>query len=571
MASAARGIAGSRRVNPLSSWTEEQRSAYLYRACAEAEAGTVRADLFTRLAGEAEAQGVIWRAQLTARGHPPPPPFVPDSRTLLVAWLVKLLGPRRMKAVLAAMKVRGMAVYGTSFGVESGHATPHRRRQYRIPPSQPRRWRQPARGRLWRQRWTRVERKPDPRRRRRQQRSAPDPCYRRGGTCRRRLRDGSRRNVSVRSQRELYEYQIGLERDELKQYPEAEAQELALIYAAKGLPQKEATKLAKQIVADPEHALDTLRARGTRASIPQSLAPPSARQQARSRRSPVAPRCRSRPSCSRRGRARCCSAWWSRASPSSASVRRCRSSPAAARGTPARACCCSARSQARSPSGSGASSVSRLADRGAGRAGASRRVRLPRSALPAPVPVITLKPGREKSLAQRHPWIFSGAIERIDGDPGPGDTITVVAADGAWLALAAYSPASQIRARAWSFTAGEAIDEAFFARAVQRAVAARAPLLDADHTGARLVHGESDGLPGVIADRYGDVIVLQCLADGCGALAGRARRRTGHGHGDALRLRTLRRRSARAGGLAHAQRRTAWRAATQCEHPRGRA
>ena len=86
-------------MNPLSSWTEEQRSAFLYRACAEAEGGTVRAELFARLAGEAEAQGAIWRAQLTARGHPPPPPYTPDSRTLLVARMVKLLGPRRMKSV----------------------------------------------------------------------------------------------------------------------------------------------------------------------------------------------------------------------------------------------------------------------------------------------------------------------------------------------------------------------------------------------------------------------------------------------------------------------------------------
>jgi len=62
----------------------------------------------------------------------------------------------------------------------------------------------------------------------------------------------------VRSQRELYEYQIGLERDELDQYPEAEAQELALIYAAKGLPKKEAMRVAQKIVADPDHALDTL-------------------------------------------------------------------------------------------------------------------------------------------------------------------------------------------------------------------------------------------------------------------------------------------------------------------------
>ena len=111
-------------MNPLASWVEEQRSAFLYRACAEAEAGTVRADLFQRLAGEAEAQAAIWRAQLTARGHPPPPPFVPDSRTQLVARLVKVFGPRRLKAVLAAMKVRGMSIYGTSLGGESGHAMP---------------------------------------------------------------------------------------------------------------------------------------------------------------------------------------------------------------------------------------------------------------------------------------------------------------------------------------------------------------------------------------------------------------------------------------------------------------
>src|SRR6185295_5702276 len=111
-------------MNPLESWVEEQRSAFLYRACAQAETGTVRAELFQRLAGEAEAQAAIWRAQLTARGHPPPPPYHPDSRTQLVARLVRLLGPRRMKAVLAAMKVRGMAVYGTSLGTESGHAMP---------------------------------------------------------------------------------------------------------------------------------------------------------------------------------------------------------------------------------------------------------------------------------------------------------------------------------------------------------------------------------------------------------------------------------------------------------------
>src|SRR5437870_10392916 len=96
--------------NPLEAWVEEQRSAYLYHACADAEAGTPRADLFTRLAGEAEAQAAIWRAQLTASGKPAPAPFVPDSRTRLVARLIRWLGPRRLKSVLAAMKVRGMAI-----------------------------------------------------------------------------------------------------------------------------------------------------------------------------------------------------------------------------------------------------------------------------------------------------------------------------------------------------------------------------------------------------------------------------------------------------------------------------
>ena len=108
-------------MNPLESWTEEQRSAYLYRACATAEAGTVRAELFRRLAGEAEAQAAIWRAQLTAKGHPAPAPFLPDARTRLVAWLVGRFGPRRLRGILAAMKVRGMAVYGVASAREPGH------------------------------------------------------------------------------------------------------------------------------------------------------------------------------------------------------------------------------------------------------------------------------------------------------------------------------------------------------------------------------------------------------------------------------------------------------------------
>jgi VIT1/CCC1 family predicted Fe2+/Mn2+ transporter len=245
-------------VNPLSSWTEEQRSAFLYRACAEAEAGTVRADLFTRLAGEAEAQATIWRAQLTARGHPPPPPYAPDSRTELVARLVKLLGPRRMRSVLAAMKVRGMAIYGTSLGAESGHAPPMAGGTIEF------RHRNLGGGGNLRAAVFGVN-----------DGLVSNASLILGvagastdahlvlvsgvaGLAAGAFAMAAGEYVSVRSQRELFEYQIGLERDELKQYPEAEAQELALIYAAKGLPQREATKLAKQIVADPEHALDTL-------------------------------------------------------------------------------------------------------------------------------------------------------------------------------------------------------------------------------------------------------------------------------------------------------------------------
>src|SRR6188768_296984 len=85
--------------NPLESWTEEQRSALLYRTCAEAERDSARAELFRRLAGEAEAQAAIWRAQLTARGHPAPTPYVPDTRTRLVMALVSKLGPRRMRSM----------------------------------------------------------------------------------------------------------------------------------------------------------------------------------------------------------------------------------------------------------------------------------------------------------------------------------------------------------------------------------------------------------------------------------------------------------------------------------------
>ncbi len=128
---------------------------------------------------------------------------------------------------------------------------------------------------------------------------------------------------------------------------------------------------------------------------------------------------------------------------------------------------------------------------------------------------LILKPGREKSLLRRHPWIFSGAVARMQGEPESGDTVAVRAADGQFLATAAYSPVSQIRARVWSWDEKETIDAGFLRARLRRAIDARERLVPADASDAlRLVHGESDGLPGVIADRYGEVVVLQLLTAG---------------------------------------------------------
>ena len=129
-------------------------------------------------------------------------------------------------------------------------------------------------------------------------------------------------------------------------------------------------------------------------------------------------------------------------------------------------------------------------------------------------PAVRLKPARDRSVAHRHPWIFAGAIDDVVGDPQSGDTVSIVAAGGEALAVAAYSPASQIRARVWTFDPGETVDDAFIADRIGRAAALRAPMFDSKHDAARLVHGESDGLPGVVADRYANVVVLQLTSAG---------------------------------------------------------
>jgi VIT1/CCC1 family predicted Fe2+/Mn2+ transporter len=236
----------------MDGWREEMRSAYLYRIMAEAEAGTPRAELFRGLAAEAESQAQIWARQAGTAA----PEYVPDLRARTVAALVRRCGPRPLRAVLVAMKVRGLSVY--SHAVPGHHPVP-----------------------------TTLE----------------DVGKRHhgvsgGGNLRAAVfgvNDGLVSNaslilgvagasannsiillsgvagllagafsmaageyVSVRSQREMFEHQIGLERDELAQYPDEEAEELALIYAARGLAREDALRLAKAIIADPAQALDTL-------------------------------------------------------------------------------------------------------------------------------------------------------------------------------------------------------------------------------------------------------------------------------------------------------------------------
>jgi VIT1/CCC1 family predicted Fe2+/Mn2+ transporter len=240
-------------MRELESWKEEQRSVYLYRAVAAAEEGSTRSGLFNELAREAEKQAAIWAGRAREAGSRVPDHYAPDLRALLVARLVRRFGVRPLRGVLAAMKVRGMSLYAVPFPKHLKARS--------------------------------VE---DARRR----------TVESGGNLRAAVfgvNDGLISNaslimgiagatddhafillsgaagliagafsmaageyVSMRSQREMYEYQIGLEREELDHYPDAEAEELALIYEERGLPRDEAVSIAKKIVADPERALDTL-------------------------------------------------------------------------------------------------------------------------------------------------------------------------------------------------------------------------------------------------------------------------------------------------------------------------
>ncbi len=128
---------------------------------------------------------------------------------------------------------------------------------------------------------------------------------------------------------------------------------------------------------------------------------------------------------------------------------------------------------------------------------------------------ITLKPGRDKPVKQFHPWIFSGAIDSIKGKPDPGDLVQLLDKNGRFLATAYYNPHSQIRCRILSWDANETIDTDFWHRKMAQAINGRSALNLTPHTTAyRLIFGESDLLPGLVVDKYGDYLVMQCLTMG---------------------------------------------------------
>lgn len=242
----------------IKNWHEEKQSAWLYRAVAATESDATKQALFVALADAAESQAGIWEQRLRAAGAAVPGQYHPSQRARLVRWLINTLGPRAIRPVLAAMKIRGVSVYSDGHRGSGHHPMPASVTDV-------------GRG----------------------HKGASS-----GGNLRAAVfgvNDGLVSNaslmmgvagasndikiillsgmagllagafsmaageyVSMRSQRELFEYQIGLEREELAEYPEEETEELALIYNARGVPMADARRLAQELMQDKEHALNTL-------------------------------------------------------------------------------------------------------------------------------------------------------------------------------------------------------------------------------------------------------------------------------------------------------------------------
>ena len=236
-------------------WIEEKRSAWLYRVVAQTERDGGRRALFNELAGEADKQAAMWERQADLAGIRVPDQYRPGAREHIIALLVRTFGPRAMRGVLAAMKVRGMSIYSKSApghfmspAVEGGE---HRHRGVESGGN--------LRAAVF---------------------GVNDGLVSNGslilgvagasadgtiillsgaaGLMAGAFSMAAGEYISVRSQREMYEYQIQVESDELEHYPEAEAEELALIYEARGLDRDEATRLATSITSNKEKALATL-------------------------------------------------------------------------------------------------------------------------------------------------------------------------------------------------------------------------------------------------------------------------------------------------------------------------
>ncbi|MEI8296997.1 MAG: VIT1/CCC1 transporter family protein [Pseudomonadota bacterium] len=234
-----------------SSWYHELESAWLYRRLAEIERDPPKQQLFLKLAAAAEDQAGTWARYLPT----PTPTFQPSTRARLVERLTRVLGPKRMRTALIALKLRGLSVYNAGPG--PGHAMPQTIEDIG------RRHQNVAGGNL---------------------RAAVfginDGLLSNAslilgvagagvdarfvltsgvaGLLAGALSMAAGEYVSVRSQREMYEYQIGLEREELAEYPDEEAEELVLIYAARGMDVEQARALAQTLIKDPEQALDAL-------------------------------------------------------------------------------------------------------------------------------------------------------------------------------------------------------------------------------------------------------------------------------------------------------------------------
>lgn len=239
--------------DPYESWQEEKQSAWLYRVVAECEHGTPREALFNELAQAADDQAEIWLAAITQKGGRPPTPFQPDLRARIVARLTRVFKPRAMRGVLGAMKVRGMALYTNLPHAMPTHLDDVGKRHHNS-----------AAGNALRAGVFGINdglvsnaaliygvagASPEP---------SIIMLAGVAGLLAGAFSMASGEYVSVRSQREMFEYQIGLERDELEKYPQEEAAELALIYAAKGMDAAEARRLADTLMQDSERALNTL-------------------------------------------------------------------------------------------------------------------------------------------------------------------------------------------------------------------------------------------------------------------------------------------------------------------------